>query len=142
MTQAKNGDKVIVSYIGKLKDGTVFDRSPEKKPFLFKLGGGEMIPELETHIVGMKPGESKKMELPPEKAFGQPRREFIVDIPIERLPKEKIPGKGESLQVDIGGKTVVARVMDITDDTVTVDANHPLAGQTLYFELKLESIES
>lgn len=139
MKQAKSGDKVHVSYVGKLDNGAVFDKSPGGKPFVFKIGGGEMIPELEKQVIGMKVGETRHMDIPPEKAFGPHRKEFVLEIPKERIPAGKKVGEG--IEVDIGGRVVLARIAEIDDHTVTVDANHPLAGHKLHFDLKLEKIE-
>jgi FKBP-type peptidyl-prolyl cis-trans isomerase 2 len=142
MAVAKKGDKVKVSYVGKLEDGTIFDRSPDGNPFSFTIGSKEMIPELEEAVYGMKPGQTKTFTIPAEKAFGPHRKEFVFEIPVERLPKGKTYQVDGAIEVDVGGKVALARVLKVEKDFLLVDANHPLAGRSLKFELKLEAIEN
>ncbi|EGJ49989.1 FKBP-type peptidyl-prolyl cis-trans isomerase [Desulfocurvibacter africanus] len=141
MAQAKNGDTVKVHYTGKLEDGTVFDSSLERDPLEFTVGGGMVIPGFEEAIVGMKEGESKEVTIPSGEAYGDYNEEMRIEIQKAQIPEDIQPEVGQMLQLrgEDGGATTVT-VTHITDDTVTLDANHPLAGKDLMFDLKLVEI--
>ena len=141
MAQAKIGDVVKVHYTGKLKDGTVFDTSVEREPLKFELGKGDVIPGFEKAVVDMKPGDSKTVEIESEKAYGPYREEMVAVVEKSKLPKDLSPKVGQQLQVrHDDGKTIVVTVKEITDSNIKVDANHPLAGKDLIFEIKLVEI--
>jgi len=141
MTTAASGDTVRVHYTGKLDDGTVFDASEGRDPLAFQLGTGQVIPGFDQAVDGMRVGESKTVRIPAEEAYGARRDELLIEVPSEQLP--------DDLEVEVGtrlhmrgpdGGAVPVTVVDKRDAGVTLDANHPLAGQALTFELQLVGI--
>lgn len=142
MTQAKNGDTVRVNYTGRLSDGTVFDSTDNREPLQFKLGEDRLITGFEEAVMGMAPGESKTVELPPEEAYGQRRDEMVVEIDRGNIPAEMDPKVGQRLQLQRrDGQPVEATVTQVTASNVTVDANHPLAGCRLTFDIELLGVD-
>ena len=141
MAKAKNGDTVKVHYTGKLEDGTVFDSSESREPIKFTIGEGNVIPGFEEAVVGMSPGESKTEKVPADQAFGPYREELVVEVDRERMPGGGDPKVGQRLRVDKtdGGITEVL-VTGVTESKVTLDANHPLAGNDLVFDIQLLEI--
>jgi FKBP-type peptidyl-prolyl cis-trans isomerase 2 len=141
MAQAKEGDMVDVHYTGTLDDGTVFDSSEGKDPLQFTLGEKQVIPGFEDAVTGMNPGDTKTVKILPEEAYGEHREEMVLTITRDRLPENLELFVGQQLKVpqDDGGDFVV-RITELGDEEVTLDANHPLAGQELTFELKLLKI--
>jgi FKBP-type peptidyl-prolyl cis-trans isomerase 2 len=143
MLKAKVGDVVKVHYTGKLRDGTVFDSSLGGEPLEFTLGFNQLLPAFEEAIIGMSPGESKIFEIPAEEAFGPYRDELVIEIERTRLPQNMELEIGQQLLLrDPNGQAFRVTVIDISDDTVTLDANHPLAGEDLIFEVQLLEIGS
>ncbi len=141
MTQAKAGDNVKVHYTGKLDDGTVFDSSAEREPLEFSLGSGNVIPGFEEAIVGMAPGESKTATIPPEQAYGPRRDELAIAVEKEQIPTDLAVEVGQQLQISQNnGQVIPVIVTDVSDSQVTLDANHPLAGQQLTFDIKLVEV--
>jgi peptidylprolyl isomerase len=141
MTQAQLGDTVQVHYTGKLPDGTPFDSSLQRDPLQFTLGQGEIIPGFERAVVGMAPGESKTETISSDQAYGPHRSEMIVEVGREQLPENLQPSVGQQLQMrKQDGTTMPVVVSDISDSHVTLDANHPLAGQDLTFDITLVAI--
>lgn len=141
MTRAKNGDTVRVHYTGKLEDGSVFDSSEQRDPLEFTVGSGQVIPGFESAVTGMAVGESKSATLPPEEAYGPHREELMATVDKEQLPDDLDVAVGQRLQVQQpDGRRLVVSVAEIGDKTVTLDANHELAGKTLTFELKLVDV--
>lgn len=141
MSRAEYGDTVKVHYIGKLEDGRVFDSSNTESPFEFTLGSGKIIQGFEQAILGMSPGESKEVKIPPNKAYGSYRDNMVVEVDRNRLPESLEPKVGEKLQINqSGGAPIVVEIMDVSEDKVTLDANHPLAGKDLIFYIKLIEI--
>ncbi len=141
MTQAKYGDTVKVHYTGKLDDGTVFDASTEEDPLLFTIGGGQIIPGFEQAVVGMRPGESKTVKIPAEEAYGQRREDLILEIEKTQLPEGLKPEIGMQLQSrQPDGSIIVLTIADIRESHITLDANHPLAGKDLTFDIQLIEI--
>lgn len=139
---AEQGDEVTVEYTGKLQDGTVFESSEEQGAVTFTLGDDEVIPGFEDAVSGMDAGESTSVTLPPEEAYGPRDDERVFTIQRDELPEEIDPQVGDRLQVqDRQGQTFPVTVADVADSTVTLDANHPLAGEELTFEIELLSIE-
>ncbi len=143
MSEAKQGDTVKVHYTGRLDDGSEFDSSLERQPLEFVIGQGQIIPGFEQAVVGMSQGDTKTVEIAPEQAYGPRHDEAIQEIPKSALP-ETIQ---ESLQVgmqlqanDPNGRPLMLTVTDIAEENITVDANHPLAGQALIFDLELVEI--
>ena len=141
MSQAKQGDTVKVHYTGKLEDGTVFDSSLEDDPLEFTIGEGDLIPGFEQAIVGMEPGESKIEKIPSEQAYGPYAEEMVIEIDRSYMPADFTPEVGQRLQVQQSdGEVVPVIITELNAETVTLDANHPLAGQDLIFEIQLLEI--
>ncbi len=141
METAKDGDTVKVHYKGTLRDGTVFDDSEQRDPLELTLGSKQVIPGFEEAIVGMKVGDSKVETIPAAEAYGEPKDQLILRAPMDKMPEGKAPEVGQQMQVMTeGGQPVPVRVTEVSEDEVTLDANHPLAGHDLTFELKLVEI--
>jgi len=142
MTNAKEGDTVSVHYTGKLDDDTVFDSSRDREPLSFAIGEGKVIPGFEKEIVGMTPGDTKTITIDSENAYGPYRDDQVIEVERERLPDEIEPEVGHQLQVQqADGSTAVVVIKDVTDEMVVLDANHPLAGKDLTFDLELVKVE-
>ncbi len=141
MVQAKAGDTVKIHYPGKLDDGTVFDSSVNREPLEFTLSGGQVIPGFDQAVVGMSPGETKTQKIPMDQAYGPYREEMVVEIAREQMPPDLQPEVGQQLQIQqANGETVPVMVTVVTDSTVTLDANHPLAGEDLTFDIQLVEV--
>ena len=141
MAQAKTGDNVKINLTGKLEDGSVFTSTADSEPLEFKLGEGKILPGIEHAVEGMNVGESKSINVPPEQGFGQPRDELIEKVGRDTFPKNIEPKIGQKLQVpQQQGQPMVVRVVDVSDESVTLDANHPLAGKELAFDLELVEV--
>jgi FKBP-type peptidyl-prolyl cis-trans isomerase 2 len=141
MGQVKEGDAVSVHYTGKLPDGTVFDSSRDREPLQVKVGAGEVIPGFEQGLVGMEVGDNKTVTLTPDEAYGYRREDLIVDVDANQFPENIKPRIGQRLQVrQPDGSLVNVQITGIEDGTVTLDANHPLAGETLIFDIELVAI--
>jgi len=141
MAHAKNGDLVKVHYTGKLEDGTIFDSSVDREPLEFTLGRGDVISGFEETVIGMQPDESKSATLPPEKAYGPHHPEMMVTVEKDRFPEDLQPEVGQQLQMrQEEGRTIVVAVTDVSESSVTLDANHPLAGKDLTFDIHLVEI--
>ncbi|MDD4568438.1 MAG: peptidylprolyl isomerase [Methanoculleus chikugoensis] len=141
MAQAKAGDTVQVHYTGKLEDGTVFDTSEERTPLEFTIGSGQIIPGFERAVVGMEPGETKTATISPEEAYGQHREDMTITVDRGQFPEDINPEPGQQLQVQQpDGRAAIVVVSDVSESTVTLDANHPLAGQPLTFDIELVDI--
>jgi FKBP-type peptidyl-prolyl cis-trans isomerase 2 len=141
MEQAKQGDTVQVHYTGKLEDGTVFDTSRSRHPLRFTIGKGQVIEGFEQAVAGMNVGESKTATIPVEQAYGPRRDDMIVTVKRDQLPPDVNPNVGQRLEItQEDNKVILVTVVDITESTITLDANHPLAGKPLIFELELVGI--
>jgi len=142
MRPAKQGDTVRVHYRGKLQDGSVFDETFDHEPLRFTIGGGQLIPGFEEAVVGMEPGDSKTAELPVEKAFGPYLDERVVEVPKNKFarwdPQPIVGARVPILQTD--GSSIDVIVTEVTESKVTVDFNHPFAGQDLTIDIKLLEI--
>ena len=137
MATVKVGDNVSVDYWGTLDNGTQFDSSEGREPLEFKAGAGQMIAGFDKAVIGMKIGEEKAVKIQPADAYGEYDPKAIIEVPLEQLQKAGIdPKPNETLYTR--GQPV--KVLDVTNSTVTIDANHPLAGKTLNFKIKLISI--
>jgi FKBP-type peptidyl-prolyl cis-trans isomerase 2 len=142
MKEAQVGDLVSVHYTGKLTNGEVFDSSKERDPLQFTLGKKEMLVGFEEGVVGMKPGETKSVTLNPEQAFGGRREDLILDIPKDKFPQHITPSVGLQLNLsNASGANMPVVITEVGDDSVTLDGNHPLAGQTLVFDIELIEIK-
>jgi peptidylprolyl isomerase len=141
MTQAKNGDKVQVHYKGTLEDGTVFDASEGKSPLDVTVGSGQVIPGFDVALLGMKVGEKKTVVLPVDQAYGPHNPEMVMQLPANQVPPDLNPEIGQRLEVGgAGGEIMVVEVVDLNDEFIVLDANAPLAGKELTFELELVAI--
>jgi peptidylprolyl isomerase len=141
MTQAKNGDIVRINYSGRLTDGTEFDSSAGGEPLQFKLGEGEVIPGLEQHAAGMEPGTRSTVTIPAEAAYGPHRPEAIQTVDRATVPPEVELKIGTQLQARTsGGAVMPITVIGVDERSVKIDANHPLAGQDLVFDVELVEI--
>ena len=142
MGQVKNGNTVKIHFTGKLENGEVFDTSLEREPMEFQVGNGDVMQGLEEGIVGMALGDSKTIEISPEQGFGARHEDLVVEVVKTLLPESVTPEVGQRLQVSkAGGETIVVSIIDMDDDTVTLDANHPLAGHTLVFDVELVGVQ-
>ncbi|HEY9597687.1 MAG TPA: peptidylprolyl isomerase [Cyanophyceae cyanobacterium] len=141
MVQAKSGDTVKIHYTGKLDDGTVFDSSINREPLEFTLDQGQVIPGFEQAVVGMSPGESKTQKIPVDQAYGPYREDMVIQVSREMLPPDLQPEVGQQLQVQQPtGQAIPVIVTDVSNGKVTLDANHPLAGENLTFDIELVEI--
>lgn len=141
MAQAKQGDTVKVHYTGTFDDGTVFDSSLDREPLQFTIGGGQVIAGFDGAVIDMQPGEKKSVNIPAAQAYGDRNEELVAEIGRERLPEGLELEIGQQLQLGLAdGDQAVVLVVDVTDTTVTLDANHPMAGLDLNFELELVDI--
>jgi len=141
MAEAKMGDTVKVHYSGKLDTGVLFDTSEGSDPLQFELGCGSLIAGFEEAVVGMSPGESKTVHIPPEKAYGHYREDRVIKVDKKDFPEDIVPTEGMALEVCApNGVMVPVEVTEIEESTITLDANHPLCEQTLTFEIKLVEI--
>ena len=141
MTQAKDGDTVKVHYTGTLNDGTVFDTSVERDPLEFTIGEGRLIPGFENAIIGLEEGDSKQINIAAGDAYGEYREELVADIERKQLPDDIEPQVGMVLQAKTeSGELTNVMIKGVEGDAVTLDGNHPLAGQELNFDLKLVEV--
>lgn len=141
MPKAKKGDTVKVHYTGRFEDGEIFDSSTGKEPLEFTIGKGEVIPGFEEAIIGMNTGETKTVKIPPEKAYGPRYDELVLTVERSRFPDDVQPQIGQQLQLrQPDGRTFIVTISDINETAVTLDANHPLAGKDLVFEINLIEI--
>jgi len=139
--EAKTGDKVRVHYTGRLLDGTQFDSSAGREPLEFTLGAGQMIKGFDAGVLGMRVGESKVLQIPPEEAYGPRDEEAVIEFPAENVPSDmKLePGMQLSLRNQYGQPVPVV-VMAVRADVILMDANHMLAGEALVFDVELVEI--
>ncbi len=139
--KAKANDNVKVHYKGKLTSGEVFDSSEGREPLAFTVGGGQMIKGFDNAVDGMELNEKKTVTIPAKDAYGEHRNELIQQIPKSNLPEDMNPEIGQKLVAtnDLGHQTQVS-VIDVTDEDITIDANHDLAGKDLVFDIELVEI--
>lgn len=140
MAEAKNGDTVRIHYTGTLNDGSVFDSSEGEEPLEFTLGSGQVIPGFEQAVEGMQPGDKKEVKIASDDAYGARNDEWVLVVERENFPEHIEPEVGQQLELSQAGQSFTVTVTDVTDDNVTLDANHPLAGQDLTFALELVEI--
>jgi len=141
MPQAQKGDTVAIHYTGRLDDGTVFDTSESREPLEFTLGEGQVIPGFESVVEGMELGEEKTAVIPSDEAYGPRRDELLLKVARERLPEGLDPDVGQRLEMKTSDGQVVPVVVAHADDKdLVLDANHPLAGADLTFEIELVKI--
>ena len=135
----KKGDKIKVHYKGTLDDGTVFDSSEGKDPLEFEVGAGQVIKGFDDAVVGMKKGDEKEIKLTPDKAYGEHKKEMLKKVPRDQLPKDQEPKAGMVLIAQLPtGQKLPIKIVDVKDNEVILDMNHPLAGKNLNFKIKVE----
>ncbi len=141
MTQAKTGDTVRIHYTGKFPDGEQFDSSAGREPLEFELGKGQVIRGLEQQIIGMAVGDSLTATIPADDAYGPYRDDSVHQVARSELPEHIDLTPGGKLQATSNdGRTIVLTITEVTDEQVTLDANHPLAGKDLVFDVELVEI--
>jgi len=138
MAQAKHSDTVKVHYTGKLEDDTVFDTSVNRDPLQFTIGKGQVIPGFEQAVVGMNPGESKTTKVPVDQAYGPHRKEMVLEVDRKQFPADLKPEVGQEYQIpQAQGRPTVVTITDVSESKIVLDANHPLAGKDLIFDVQL-----
>ncbi|MGB3768307.1 MAG: peptidylprolyl isomerase [Phormidesmis sp.] len=143
MTQAKSGDTVKVHYTGKLNNGQVFDSSKSREPLQFTLGTGMVIPGFDAAVTGLSPGETVTSTIPNAEAYGPYQKEMVAEIEKQNIPADFELEVGQRLEMQVpSGEAMSVTITDIKGEMVTLDGNHPLAGQDLTFELELVEIVS
>ena len=141
MQQVKEGDTVKVHYHGRLTDGTTFDSSEGREPLEFKVGGGMVIKGFDNGVMGMAVGDKRTIEIAVEDAYGPEDPQMIMEFPMDRFPEEMKPEVGMQLNMSNGsGQNFPVVIREINEGTVILDANHPLAGEDLIFDLELMEI--
>jgi len=134
----KEGSKVKVHYTGKFEDNNVFDSSTGKDPIEFVVGEGNLILGFEQGVMGLSAGDKKTVELEPEQAYGPYNEELVNQVPLDRVPEGVQAGQMLEAQTEAGPIPVI--VTDVNEETATIDANHPLAGRKLIFELEIVEV--
>ena len=144
MTELKTvatGDKIKIHFTGTLADGEVFDSSIGKQPLEFTAGSGMVIKGFDSAVIGMKPGDYKVVTIQPEEAYGHPSDEMIATLPRSEFPENIKPARGMVLRgPSVNDMILTVKIVDFDDDTITMDGNHPLAGEVLNFEIELLEI--
>jgi FKBP-type peptidyl-prolyl cis-trans isomerase SlpA len=142
MKKAKTNDTVKVHYKGTLSDGQVFDSSEGREPLQFKLGSGQVITGFDKNVEGMEVNEEKTIKIPANEAYGEIKNELIQEVPKKHIPEDLKPEVGMKLVSKTpDGHEIPLVVTEIKEESIVVDANHPLAGHELTFEVKLIEIE-
>lgn len=142
MSTAQYGDTVTVHYTGLFDSGEVFADSQGDDPIELTIGDGQYIPGFERSVVGMEVGETKTVTIPPEEAFGTRRDELVVTVDREQFPEHLAPAVGQRFQLkQESGDPLEVTIADLDEQTVTLDANHPLAGYTLTFNIQLVAVK-
>jgi peptidylprolyl isomerase len=140
MAEVKVGDKVKAHYKGTLGDGTEFDNSNGNDPIQFEVGSGTLIPGFEDAVVGMAPGDKKTVNIPVDNAYGPRNDELMLEIPKDQVPPDLDAIVGDDLVLERNGQEIRVRVHEVGDEGIILDANHPLAGKDLTFEIELVEI--
>lgn len=142
MQQVKNGDTIKVHYHGKLADGSTFDSSEGREPLEFEVGSGNVIAGFDSGVTGMQVGEKKTINIPIDEAYGQKQDDLIMEFPLDRFPADMKPEVGMQLNMSNGsGQNFPVVIQEVREDSVLLDANHPLAGEDLTFDLELVEIK-
>lgn len=134
----KDGDIIRVHYTGRLKDGDEFDSTRDRGPFVFVVGVGQVVKGFDQAVLGMKVGDKKTITLTPDLAYGQHQEQNLLEFSLASMPHLQSFKPGMQLKLPLqGGRAVSARVVEVTDKVIRLDANHPLAGKTLIFDLEI-----
>lgn len=142
MIQAKIGDKVAVHYTGRLADGSIFDSSRGEDPLVFTLGDSDLIDGFEEGVLGMSVGEKKTVVITPDKAYGEPYEDMVIEVPLSEMPDDIELNVGDELELtNEDDEPMIVIISQLTDEFVTLDGNAPLAGETLTFDLELVTID-
>jgi peptidylprolyl isomerase len=141
MKAAKAGDSVRLHYTGTLRNGKEFDSSRGRAPLAFTLGSGQVIPGFDVAVTGMRVGEKKTVTIPAVEAYGERQDGLVVEMPLSRFPDHIRPEVGQELEMARQGDRIHVVVREVSADTVVLDANHPLAGEDLTFQLELVAID-
>jgi len=140
-TEAKKGDTVLVHYTGKLSDGTVFDTSEGRDPLEFAVGSGQVIAGFDEAMIGMTVGQSKVVDIPVDKAYGERNEEMVINAPLDQVPPGLDLELGMRLEMGgVNGELIRVVVTEITDSNIILDANPPLAGKDLIFAIELVEV--
>ena len=141
MSNVQADSTVKIHYTGKLEDGEVFDSSKDREPLQFTLGTNQVIPGFESGVMNMNVGDKKEITIEPEDAYGPVVQEMILQIPASQFPEDHTPAMGDQYGLKSpDGKEMAVRVIEIGEENIILDANHPLAGKKLIFELELMEI--
>lgn len=141
MQQVKKGDTIKVHYHGRLVDGTTFDSSEGREPLEFEVGSGMVIPGFDDGVTGMAVGDKKTVQIPADEAYGPKQEDMIMEFPREKFPADMLPEVGMQLNMNNGqGQSFPVVIVEVQETVVILDANHPLAGQDLIFDLELVEI--
>ncbi len=141
MQQVKSGDTVKIHYHGTLTDGSIFDSSNGREPLEFEVGSGMVIPGFDAGVTGMVVGDKKQIHIPFMEAYGPSQAEMIMDFPRDQFPADMVPEVGMELQMsNQEGQNFPVVIVEVAEETVKLDANHPLAGKDLIFDLELVEI--
>lgn len=141
MSVVKNNDTVKVNYTGTFSNGEVFDTSKGREPLEFKVGAGQMIPGFEKAVLGMALDEVKNITIPAAEAYGEPNDEMLQKISKDQLPPDLKPEVGQELASTLpNGQQMIVKVAEVNEDSIVIDANHPLAGKDLNFEIQVMEI--
>ncbi len=141
MSTAVQGNKVKVHYTGTFDDGETFDSSAGREPLEFEVGGGQVIPGFDQAVLGMKVGESKKVRIPEDEAYGPHNPEMVIESDRTQFEEGLNPEVGQQFQTQMqDGQPVLLTVVAVEGDKITLDANHPMAGKDLNFEIELVEI--
>lgn len=142
MSQAKSGDTVKIHYTGTLDDGTRFDSSKGREPLEFEIGSGQVIPGFDKAVEGMSIGEEKSVNIASDDAYGPHHAQMVQEVPKSALPQGLEPQQGMGLQAQgQDGQPINLLVTEVGEDSITVDGNHPLAGENLNFDIELVDID-
>ncbi len=141
MSNAEEGSKVKIHFKGSLENGEVFADSHGQEPLEFTVGSGEILPDLEQAVIGMDQGDQKDVTIAPEGGYGPRREELVVEVNKSEFPEHITPTVGEKLQIQTSDQQdILVEVKEVGEESVTLDANHPLAGETLYFNVELVEV--
>ncbi|MBV9961614.1 MAG: peptidylprolyl isomerase [Parafilimonas sp.] len=140
--QAKKGDKVKVHYHGRLDDGTTFDSSQGRQPLEFEVGSGMVIKGFDDGVTGMSVGDKKTISIPAEDAYGERQEEMVIEFPRSNFPPDIEPEVGMTLNMHSeNGQELPVTITDINEEAIILDANHPLAGKDLIFDIELVDLK-